>query len=428
MEQKENSEILDISDPHLIPEFTDISVKYASINSVLLTAKRDGKWLVLKALSALHRDQPFYQALQQKEYDIHSRLDHPGIAQVYGMEEVEGFGRCIVMEWVDGESLTKWLSNRPRKRERKKVFSQLIDILDYLHRQQVVHRDLKPDNVMITRNGGNVKLIDFGLSDMDDYSELKQPSGSPGYISPEQENECVTDCRNDIWSLGCILSDLHLGRSYDSIVKRCKSGLDSRLKDINDVKRALKRRQRMRITVFSLIFILLFTAISACAYRLVVWFGDEPQCQMTAQFRDGYMSYTSWGGLTVSAQLVDRCNSAVEVPSEVIYHGLKYSVSELGFGAFAEDTVLQVLVLPDGEFHILEGSFAQCNNLKKIYFRGAVPPEIGSDVWPTNIESVFEEHHFNDVTLYVPRPYLDAYKKSPWAKFRHIETYDIDNE
>ena len=126
MEQKENSEILDISDPHLIPEFTDISVKYASINSVLLTAKRDGKWLVLKALSALHRDQPFYQALQQKEYDIHSRLDHPGIAQVYGMEEVEGFGRCIVMEWVDGESLTKWLSNRPRKRERKKVFLRVV--------------------------------------------------------------------------------------------------------------------------------------------------------------------------------------------------------------------------------------------------------------------------------------------------------------
>lgn len=118
----------------------------------------------------------------------------------------------------------------------------------------------------------------------------------------------------------------------------------------------------------------------------------------------------------------------MEVPSEVIYHGLKYSVSELGFAAFAEDTVLQELVLPDCEFHILEGSFAQCNKLKKIYFRSAVPPGIGSEIWPTNFESVFEKHHFNDVTLYVPKQYLDVYKQSPWAKFRHIEPYDMDNE
>ena len=83
---------------------------------------------------------------------------------------------------VDGMNLRQWLETaKPNKRERKRVMNQLIDAVSYMHANQVVHRDLKPDNVMITRNGENVKLIDFGLADMDQYANLKQPSCTPGY-------------------------------------------------------------------------------------------------------------------------------------------------------------------------------------------------------------------------------------------------------
>ena len=61
----------------------------------------------------------------------------------------------------------------------------------YIHAKQIVHRDLKPSNIMITHNGNHVKLIDFGLSDNDDFALLKQPAGTPGYISPEQIVSCL---------------------------------------------------------------------------------------------------------------------------------------------------------------------------------------------------------------------------------------------
>lgn len=76
---------------------------------------------------------------------------------------------------------------------------------------------------MITRNGHNVKLIDFGLADTDSYSDFKQPSGTKGYVSPEQRVERTTDCRNDIYSLGCIITDLRLGRLYNTLAQRCKA-------------------------------------------------------------------------------------------------------------------------------------------------------------------------------------------------------------
>ncbi len=64
--------------------------------------------------------------------------------------------------------------------------------------------------VKAKRNGGNIKLIDFGLSDTDNYAIYKQPAGTKGYISPEQEKACITDIRNDIYSLGCIMEEMKL--------------------------------------------------------------------------------------------------------------------------------------------------------------------------------------------------------------------------
>ncbi len=90
------------------------------------------------------------------------RLDHPGIVKVEGLEEVEGYGSCIVMEWIDGVTLEEWLTERHSGFERRQIARQLLQVMEYVHDQQIVHRYLKPANIMIARNGGTIKLIDFG--------------------------------------------------------------------------------------------------------------------------------------------------------------------------------------------------------------------------------------------------------------------------
>ena len=89
---------------------------------------------------------------------------------------------------------------------------------------------------MITHNGNHVKLIDFGLSDTDDFAILKQPAGTPGYISPEQIISRQADIRNDIFSIGCILEKILPGKAYTAIIKRCKAPIAQRYANVDELK------------------------------------------------------------------------------------------------------------------------------------------------------------------------------------------------
>lgn len=167
--------------------FTELSEVSHSGFNILLRAKRNGQWWMVKALQPAFLHDTTYQMILQKEYDLLSRLDYPGVVKAVTFEEVEGYGKCIVMEWIEGETLEDWLSVKHSQRKRRRVAHQIMDAVEYVHEQQVVHRDLKPSNIMITRNGGQVKLIDFGLSDADSYAILKDSAGTDGYIAPEQQ-------------------------------------------------------------------------------------------------------------------------------------------------------------------------------------------------------------------------------------------------
>ena len=85
-------------------------------------------------------------------------LNHPHIMSTYSLEEVEDMGLCIVSEWIEGVTLGEWLKNKQNINERRRVFMQILDPLEYIHSLQLVHNDIKLDNIMVTTNGTNVKL------------------------------------------------------------------------------------------------------------------------------------------------------------------------------------------------------------------------------------------------------------------------------
>ena len=201
--------------------------------NILCKAKRYGRWWVLKGLKEPYRQDGNYKNLLHKEFDILISLQHPNIVSAYSMEDIPEMGTCIVMEWIDGITLEHWSG---RKTEGEGIFLQLLDAVHYIHAKQIVHRDLKPSNIMITHNGNHVKLIDFGLSDTDDFAILKQPAGTLGYISPEQIVSQQADIRNDIFSIGCILEKILPGKPYTAIIKRCKAPIAQRYANVDELK------------------------------------------------------------------------------------------------------------------------------------------------------------------------------------------------
>lgn len=413
------SEMFLMDDEELISEsFTDMEEIYHSENSILLKARRQGQWFILKALSKEKRCIQLYQEYQQKEYDIQSKLASPYVPQVYGLEEVEGYGRCLVMEWIDGMDLSEWLESQPEKSSRRAVLSGLLDALEFLHGKQIVHRDLKPGNILVTRNGCNVKIIAFGLADADYYSCLKLPSGTVGYVSPEQQTERETDCRNDIYSLGCIIGKMNLGRCYMRVAQKCKRPISRRYADINAVRKGIRRSRSFRWRMTALFAFLFVLAGAAYAF----WSRPElkQNFQEVAKFRVANMEYTSWGGLAASAAVFNKEEYQVVVPGTVMNDGLTYTVSELGFDSFKDDKRLEELVLMPKNLHILKGGFKGCPNLKKLVLCSEEIVGIGSDRWQTDLDEIFDEKHFSNVTIYVPKPLLQAYRKSPWKRFKHI--------
>ena len=214
--------------------FTDFSTVPSRGYNLLVRAKRHGRWWMLKGLKESYRNDAVYQVLLQKEYEITSQLQHPMVVSVFSLEEVEGLGLCIVMEWIEGLTLKEWLAqgNHSRK-QRRHVAGMLLEALAYVQSRQTQHRDLKPSNIMLTHDGQHLKLIDFGLSDTDSHTILKAPAGTEGYMAP--------DGPSDIYSLGRILRELRLGWLSLMVIRKCCAPLSHRYTDIATIKRDLHR-------------------------------------------------------------------------------------------------------------------------------------------------------------------------------------------
>ena len=255
----ESSSFLTDSFEGISPEFTDFHELSTEGYCRLLRAKRYGRWHVLKTLKGDNAQLTPFRQMMRKELEVLMQMQHPSVVQAMGMEQVEGIGPCIVMEYIEGMTLEQLLvgvrgpvparsgsvSSFPI-RERREIARQLCDALVYVHSLGIVHRDLKPENIMVTRNGHRVKLIDFGMADTDQHDVLKQPAGTISYMSPEQATQAVPDIRNDIYSLGLILQQLNLGKIYQPVIERCLKPIEQRYASVTELLDDLSRHQQRR--------------------------------------------------------------------------------------------------------------------------------------------------------------------------------------
>lgn len=169
------------------------------------------------ALKVVKRDDeqenPFVYIDQARtEYEAAQKLNHPAIAKIYDMRLKKSWfkvaGVELLMEFVDGKTLDE--IEAPEMGQLLLVFCQVASALTHMHRRGVFHGDLKPSNIMLSKNG-QVKLIDFGTAWIRNRDK-NRAGGTPQYVAPEQVSEKTVNARTDIYNFGATMYRMFTGR------------------------------------------------------------------------------------------------------------------------------------------------------------------------------------------------------------------------
>ena len=204
-----------------------------------------------------------YRDLFRKEFDLGKKLDSPHIVKYEQLVENEE-DVYILRENICGATLDQKLHISPEwfgeRKHLDRLFNQLLEALEHMHNSHVVHADLKPQNVMLTRINNDVKIIDLGFAFADSYTY--NTGYTPGYAAPEQQeaNKQTVDASTDVYAIGKLMefiereSGQRLPGVYQTIMKRClQKEQHRRYQHVSEIKQLINRRRHlMRKTIISL--------------------------------------------------------------------------------------------------------------------------------------------------------------------------------
>ncbi len=220
------------------------------------TAKKFGKWVMLKTLKPDLRDKPEMQAMLEKEFDVRYNLAHPHIIMINDLEDVPGVGRCIITDDVYGDSLAKLLREGKVTGEHvAKLRNQLVDALEYIQDNHLAHHPLRPENIIFTENVGNLKLIDVGFE--------------------QRESLTPHDTSEDIYNYGLVIKRVldHCDVEDSTLRRVAERCLDPdpkrRPQTIQSLRMALANRSAQK-------FYLWIIAFLAAMVLLLVWLSLFP--------------------------------------------------------------------------------------------------------------------------------------------------------
>ena len=208
------------------------------------TAKKFGKWLMLKTLKPQYRGIEKYETMIEKEFDVRYNLAHAHIVMINDFEEVPGIGRCIITDDVYGTSLRKLIDEkRVTPHHIEQLRHQLVSAMDYIQSNHIVHHPIRPERIIFTENIENLKLIDVGF----DQKEHLEP----------------TDAAEDIYNYGLVLKEVldSVDENYPNLRKiadRCTDSNPSRrYRDVQELHLALEHRSGNYLYLLIISFLVL---------------------------------------------------------------------------------------------------------------------------------------------------------------------------
>ena len=240
----------------------------------IYTAKKFGKWVMIKTLRPEYADDPRYQAMIEQEFDVRYSLAHPNIVMINDLEEIPGIGRCIVTDDVYGDSLRKLIETKKVTRKHvEQLRHQLVNALEYIQSKHIVHPPLKPDNILFTENICNLKLIDVGFEQR-----------------PSLSHQSTAD---DIFNYGKVLNEALDAADFDDptlrrIARKCTDpDPKHRYRNMQEVHLAPENRGSRRLYIIIIAFLALMVL-------LLIWlkspYAPKPVIQGATSFAFNLLS------------------------------------------------------------------------------------------------------------------------------------------
>lgn len=246
---------------------------------------RDGATVMLKALKSEYKDKSQYQTLLRKEFETVSKLDHANIVKELELIDDPKYGKAIVEEYVDGRSLSDYLKENHSVDEKLNIVRQIASAVGYANQKNIQHRNLKASNVLIAKQGDQVKVIDFRMPFSDD---LHVGYSSMVHVSPELKDGTVAiDARADVYSLGVLMKQMALPEEYQSVIDKCCSynrgdrymDMDSVVADLEGGSSSGSSKKRMTMLVaFAVVLLIAVVALFALQHK-----GSDQSQQPQAQ-------------------------------------------------------------------------------------------------------------------------------------------------
>ncbi len=195
-----------------------MEINNSSINTIA-TGKDGGKDILNIGLKEAYGSKPNFQRYMRQEYERGKDLDSNYIFKFLALNDDAEKGPVVETEWEDSRNLSDWLLEGHSDDEKKKIFRQVANAIDYIHSKGLVHGCLNASNIFVTRKGDDVRLLTFKVR----YTDImKQPQECLKYVAPEAKDGTVgLDARADIYSLGVLLKALGFDAEYHNVIEKC---------------------------------------------------------------------------------------------------------------------------------------------------------------------------------------------------------------
>lgn len=344
--------------------------------------KDSGRHLFIKQLRPELAASPKYRNAFIKEYHVGRKLSSAYFPHYHTLEDSPR-GLFLTMDFIDGESLSRKMLSSPRfflhRQNTMRFIRQLLEAMDTMHRADIVHLDLKPDNIIITNRTGNVKIIDFGYSQSGEWSMATGMTRA--FASPEQllGKEAEIGATSDIYSFARIIQEIvwqtgcRLPRYLHHIMDCCMSERPEKrfatareILDEIDSHIAIKKKQLAKVSLTSILLTCLFFATGYFGYRYYTQDSFEVNGLRYHILKNVWVAEREEDVVELLGKTADATpDSVFRIPNTVMFRNHEYKVFQVADHAFEHNSWIKKIVFPEEMRFCLEYAFVGCENLEE---------------------------------------------------------------